>query len=248
MTVQAAPEGLQLELDEGVVVATLDRGEENLVSMEICRALVELLHDPPPGARVLRLRAAPPVFCLGRDRGATDEEGLYQEAETLVALNRALGEGRLITVAEVAGDAAGYGVGLAALCDMSFAAPSARFWFPEVEAGLAPTVVLAWLPRLAQRSHAFRLTATGRRIDGRTAASLGIVTEAAAEDAQLPALVDSEIAALLDRSERAQREIRSFLHAASSAEAEEVDRIAIERLVANSIWLRTGAGDGLAGQ
>ncbi len=241
-------EGLQLDVEGPVVVATIDRGEENLVSMEICTVLADLLFDPPPGARVLHLRAAPPVFCLGRERGAGDEVGMKEEAETLVALNRALREGGLVTVAEVAGDAAGYGVGLAALCDLSFAAPSARFWFPEVEAGLAPTVVLAWLPSLVQRSHAFRLTASGRRIDGREAAGLGLVTAAAAHDDELPALVQSEIAALLRHPARAQSEIRAFLRDSASADADTVDRLAVDRLVANSIFLRQGASAELVEQ
>ena len=112
-------EGLRLEIDGPVVVATIDRGDENLVSMQMCGTLTDLLSDPPAGTRVLHVRAAPPVFCLGRDRCAGNEGGLRVEAETLVALNRALRDGRLLTVAEVGGDAAGYGVGLAALCDGS---------------------------------------------------------------------------------------------------------------------------------
>jgi methylglutaconyl-CoA hydratase len=96
-----AAEGLQLDIDGSVVVATIDRGEENLISMDICRLLTHLLFDPPDGARILRLRATPPVFCLGRERGASDEDGLRSEAETLVSLNRALRDGRLTTVAEV---------------------------------------------------------------------------------------------------------------------------------------------------
>lgn len=246
MTEQRAVDGLHLEVDGGVVVATIDRGEANLVSMEMCGALTDLLFDPPAGTRVLHLRAAPPVFCLGRDRGATDEDGLRVEAETLVALNRALREGRLLTVAEVGGDAAGYGVGLAALCDLSFTAPSARFWFPEVDAGLAPTVVLAWLPSLVSRTHAFRLTATGARVDGREAARLGLVTAVAERDEDLSALVTAEIGRLLSRSEYAQSEIRSFLRDSAGADAETVDRLAVDRLVANSLFLRRVAGGELA--
>ena len=229
-------EGLCLEIDGPVVVATIDRGDENLVSMQMCGALTDLLSDPPAGTRVLHLRAAPPVFCLGRDRCAGNEGGLRVEAETLVVLNRALRDGRLLTVAEVGGDAAGYGVGLAALCDLSFAAPTARFWFPEVEADLAPTVVLAWLPAVMPRSHAFRLTATGARIDGREAARLGLVTAASSSDDELAGLVASEIEALLRCPERAQGEIRSFLSA--SADPSSLDRLAVDCLVANSLRLR----------
>ena len=36
-----------------------------------------------------------------------------------------------------------------------------RFYFPEVGIGLAPALVLAWLPRLIGERQAFWLTATG---------------------------------------------------------------------------------------
>ncbi len=246
MSEQTAVEGLSLEVDGPVVVATIERGDANLVSMEMCHALTDLLFDPPAGTRLLHLRAAPPVFCLGRDRGALDEDGLRVEAETLVALNRALREARLLTVAEVAGDAAGYGVGLAALCDLSFAAPSARFWFPEVESGLAPTVVLTWLPTLVSRTQAFRLTATGTRIDGREAARLGLVTGVADSDEDLPGLVTAETGALLRQSEHAQSEIRSFLRESEGADGATVDRLAVDRLVTNSLVLRRVSGGDMA--
>lgn len=235
-------EGLQLALDGPVVVATLNRGESNLVSMDMCRALTGLLLDPPPGARVLHLRAAPPVFCLGRDRGGRDADALRLEAETLVELNGALRRGRLVTIAEVGGDAAGYGAGLAALCDMAFAAPSARFWFPEIEAGLAPTVVLSWLPTLVSHSQAFWLTATGARVDGRRAAELGLVTAVAPLDAELPGIVSAEIEVVLRRSERVQAEIRSFLSdAATMGDVASVEQMAVDRLVKGSLRLQGAA-------
>lgn len=241
-------EGLRVELDGPVVVATIERGEANLFSMEMCEALTDLLRGPPAGSRILRLRGAPGVFCLGRDRSAAGEDDLRVEAETLVALNRALREGRLLSVAEVAGDAAGYGVGLAALCDLSFAGPSSRFWFPEVEAGLAPTVVLAWLPSLVSRAQALRLTATGARIDGREAVRLGLITAVADRDEDLADLVGAEVDSLLRQPERPQSEIRAFLRDAAGADPAAVDRLAVERLVANSLLLRRGSGDEMAGR
>jgi methylglutaconyl-CoA hydratase len=230
--------GLRLAQEGPVVTVTIDRGDGNRMSMAMCRALTELLTEPPAGARLVRLRAEGPAFCLGRDRGGGGEEVLRREAGTLVRLNGALGGGELITVAEVAGDAAGYGVGLAALCDLSFAAPSARFWFPEVEAGLAPTIVLSWLPSLVGRSQAFRLTATATRITGREAASLGLVTGVAASDDDLPGLVEREVAMLLRCPPDAQRGVRAFLRDSVRAGPAEVEKLSVDRLVHNSLRLR----------
>src|SRR3712207_6933355 len=49
-----------------------------------------------------------------------------------------------------------------AACDVSVAVASARIFFPEVSIGLAPALVLAWLPRVIGAREAFWLTATGR--------------------------------------------------------------------------------------
>lgn len=230
-------DGLDLSLKGQVLQVTVQRGEANLMSMEMCRALTDLLLAPPAGARVLHLRARGPAFCLGRDRGHAGEDGLREEAETLVRLNRALSAGKLVTVAEVAADAAGYGVGLAALSDLSFVSPVARFWFPEVEAGLAPTVVLAWLPALVGRSRAFRLVASGVKIDGREAARIGLFTAAANSAEHLPALVAEEVEMLLRHPPQPQREIRSFLHETLGTGSVDIDRLSVERLVTNSLRL-----------
>lgn len=235
---------LSLERDGRVLRATIERGDDNLMSMAMCRALTEVLHDPPPDCHVLHLRAAGPVFCLGRDRGGRDVDVVRDQAVTLVTLNRALSEGRLVTVAEVAGDAAGFGVSLAALCDVSVAAPSARFWFPEIEAGLAPTVVLAWLPGLVGRTKAFQLTATGAKVDGAEAARLGLVSKVAEGAGTLAPETEAEIDALLAHPRRAHLEIRAFLAETAGADQPTVDRLAIDRLVLASLRLAAGGGGG----
>jgi|GEM_PF-3009413 methylglutaconyl-CoA hydratase len=234
-------DGLDLRLKGPVLQVTMQRGEANLMSMEMCRVLTDLLFQPPAGARVMHLRASGPAFCLGRDRGQSGEDGLREEAETLVRLNRALSAGKLVTVAEVAGDAAGYGVGLAALSDLSFVSPSARIWFPEVEAGLAPTVVLSWLPALVGRSRAFRLVASGVRIDGCEAARIGLFTAVAESAEQLPELVASEVDMLLHHSPQPQWEIRAFLDETLGARSLNIDQLSVERLVTSSLRLSRAA-------
>lgn len=232
-------DGLELTLDHGgrVLRATIDRGDDNLMSMAMCETLTSLLRRPPEGCEILHLRASGPSFCLGRDRGGTDIDVLRHQAATLVGLNRALADGQLVTVAEVAGDAAGFGVSLAALSDVSVAAPEARFWFPEIEAGLAPAVVLAWLPGLVGRQQAFRLTATGEKVDGAEAAMLGLVTRVAGSVVSLAEEVASEVEALLAHPHRAHLEIRAFLAETAALDQASVDRLAIERLVLGSLRL-----------
>ena len=123
----------------------LDRPPGNLFTLDACRALTLLLLAPPEGAHVLRLRTAGDAFCLGRDRGAATPAQVRTET-VLVDLMRALRRTRLVTVVEVQGDAAGFGAGSGGLRRGRRA--TARFSFPEVGIGLAPALVLAWLPRV----------------------------------------------------------------------------------------------------
>lgn len=230
--------GVTIEQRGAVIEVVLDNGDGNLLTIETCESLTGLLTQPPADAHVVHLRAEGPNFCLGRERGADDVDGLRREADALVALNRALGEGQLVTVAEVQGDAAGFGAGLAALCDISLAAPSAQIWFPEVNIDLAPAVVLAWLPRRVGRSQAFLMAATGRPVDARTAAAMGLVTEVADSDDALPKLAAQTVAALTERNPRVHREIKSFLTATADMTEAQAYRLAVERLMIGSMRRR----------
>ncbi len=230
-----AADGLEVTVADGVVSAVVDRGEDNLLSLDICRALTRLLREPPAGAHVLRLSARGPAFCRGRERAGTTPDELREEVATLIALNRALGESPLVSVAAVSGDAAGFGAGLAALCDVAIAAPAAQLSFPEVTIDLAPAVVLAWLPRIVGRRQAFLLTATGAVVSASRAVELGLLTAVAPSAEVLPVVVDEHVAALRARSPRVHREIRSFLAATQGASEDLAYALAAERLVLASL-------------
>ncbi|MPZ62316.1 MAG: enoyl-CoA hydratase/isomerase family protein [Propionibacteriales bacterium] len=227
--------GLQISTRDGIGRAVLENGASNTVDGEICAALSGYLHDPPDDAHVLVISARGPAFCLGRERQGHTLDELRAEVSALVELNLALTTARLITVAQVHGDAAGFGVGLAALCDVTIAAPSARFWFPEVELGLAPAVVLAWLPRLVGHKRALHLAATGKTLTAAEAAEIGLVTRVASAGDALEATVEEEVAALAKHSSRVHAEIKQFLNAtADQSEANAYD-LAIEKLIIGSL-------------
>ncbi len=231
-------DGLMVTSSDGVVDVVIDRGDGNLLTMDMCRVLTERLLSPDPDDHVLRIRASGPAFCLGRERWAETPADLRVEARTLVALNQALSASRLVTVAQVPGEAAGFGVGLAALCDIALAGPSAGFRFPEVDIDLAPVVVLSWLPRLVGRREAFRLAASGRRIEAGRAAQLGLVDAVTDSDEELERAVDDEIATLRKHSPRVHAEIKDFLRTSRDLTEEQAYELALDRLVLGSLARR----------
>jgi enoyl-CoA hydratase/carnithine racemase len=222
---------------DGVVVAELDRGPENLWTLADLRELTALLTDPPEGAHVLRVRSVGEAFCLGRERGGTSTAPgtVRGEAETLVAVTRAFRSTRLVTVAEVQGDAAGFGAGVVAACDVAVAVADARFYFPEVSIGLAPALVLAWLPRLIGERQAFWLTATGEKIPAARAVELGLLNAVVGSAEELAKDVDERVALLRAGSPRVHAEIKDMQRAFAAVGDDSALDMSIDRLVVGSL-------------
>jgi enoyl-CoA hydratase/carnithine racemase len=224
-------------VSDGVVVAELDRGPENLWTLDDLRELTALLADPPEGAHVLRVRSVGEAFCLGRERGGTSSApGVVRgEAQTLVDVTRAFRRTRLVTVAEVQGDAAGFGAGVVAACDVAVAVTDARFYFPEVGIGLAPALVLAWLPRVIGERQAFWLTATGERVPAARALELGLLTGVVASAEELAKDVDERVALLRSGSPRVHADIKDMLRAFAAVGEDPALDMSIDRLVVGSL-------------
>jgi methylglutaconyl-CoA hydratase len=224
-------EGCSLSFDDGVVEAVIDRGEENLFTTEMCAVLAECLEAPPKGSHLFHLRAAGPAFCLGRERSAGDLATLQSETAALVRLNMAIEKSSLVTIAEVGGNAAGYGVGLVALCDISIAAPSVQLWFPEVHLGLTPSIVLAWLAGKVGKRQALLLTATGTKLGAERAAQIGLITEIASSDQTLSEHVGKCLSTLRGLSPRVHVEIKRFLSVTAGMTSAEAYELALPKLV-----------------
>lgn len=227
---------LVVELHGNVIHVEISRPPANRISRDMCNEVTELLTTPPPGSRVLVLSAAGPNFCLGRDRDAVSPADAHDMARRLAELNEAIVRSRLAVVAQVAGDAAGFGVGLAALADVTIAATTAKFWFPEAEAGLAPALVLTWLPAALGRRHAFWLTATGQPLTAEAAQQAGLINQAVAP-AQLAAAVTEAVEILLRQPSQVCPEIKRDLLAFAAAGLGDAADRAVDRLTLRALSL-----------
>ncbi len=170
----------------GVAELTLDRPPVNAIDdamiVALHGALDELSADPD--FQVLHIRSNAKVFAAGADLalirswkdapspggalGAYIErlQGLYYRLESLSQ----------VTLCEIAGAAMGGGYELALSCDLRIAAEEAKIGLPEVGLGLIPGAGgTQRLTRLCGRGVAARVILTAEPIDGKTAASLGMV-------------------------------------------------------------------------
>src|ERR1700674_2980079 len=142
-----APIGMVIERAGDVLSFTLDNPQRaNEVSGPMFDAMLAVLRTEAsqPAARVLRIRSRGKVFCTGRERAGRDVEAIRHEAVRLIELKRSLRASPLISVAEVQGDAFGFGFGLAIVCDFSLVSEHPALGFPEMRSGLAPSAVMAY--------------------------------------------------------------------------------------------------------
>ncbi|PLC54071.1 enoyl-CoA hydratase [Pollutimonas nitritireducens] len=79
------------------------------------------------------------------------------------------------TIAAIGGTARGGGMTIAISCDMIVASSTATFGYPEIDAGVLPSIHFTHLPRIIGRHRAFELLFTGRSFDAQEAVSLGLV-------------------------------------------------------------------------
>jgi len=104
-------------------------------------------------------------------REALDIHG-FNKWEKLVARLERLSQA---TIALADGDCVGGGFQLMLACDLRWAVPGARFWFPEVHLGFLPGMATWRLARYVGLGHARRMVLTCEKIDGAAAVRYGLL-------------------------------------------------------------------------
>jgi methylglutaconyl-CoA hydratase len=222
--------GLTIELDGAVARVRIDAGPGNLFTPEMTLSLAALLRTPPDGVHVVHLTASGPEFCVGRAPFRTGAGPLREDVDALVELVEAMRRASVVTVAEVQGDAAGFGVGLVALSDVAVAAPDVGLSFPEVDAGFAPALVLAWLGEVVGDRQAFWLAATGLRVAAEEACRLGLLTHVVNEAPALSETTSSIVELLCSKPPHVHAQIKELVRLYASVPDERRGGIAADRL------------------
>jgi enoyl-CoA hydratase/carnithine racemase len=155
------------------------------------------------------------------DGGAPHERSFAMYAPFLSLLDVAVP-----VIGALNGHAVGGGFGLALVCDLRVGAEGAKYGANFVRLGLAPGMAISYLlPRLIGLARANELLLTGRLVDGREAAALGLLNRALPAAEVLPAALElaHQIASAAPLAVRAtKRAIRRGLelHVREAAEAE----------------------------
>ena len=189
-----------------------------------------------PSARILRIKAVGKVFCTGRERAGRDAVAIHLEVSRLMELKRLLRASPLITIAEIQGNAFGFGFGLGILCDFTLVSSAAGLAFPEMRKGLPPAAIMAYLGRYALPKKIFPMVLFGEAIDLATALDAGLISQICAPE-QLQGDADRLVGKLLELDEVGARQCKQFFQAAEENTIEQNFRCATEALTVSSLRL-----------
>ncbi|HKW34334.1 MAG TPA: enoyl-CoA hydratase/isomerase family protein [Candidatus Acidoferrum sp.] len=220
-----------------VLAFTLDNpGRGNEVTGAMLDAMLAELRAEAstPVARVLRIRARGKVFCSGRERTGRDAASLRKEAERLIEFQHTLRTSPVISIAEVQGDALGFGFGLAIACDFALVAENASLALPDMRSGLAPSDVAAYLGEYALPRVAFPLVLFGDPISPVRALQVGLISQICAPE-ELVGEANALVARILRLDSAAVRRCKEFFSAAQQDTFEQNCRRAVAVLTEDGL-------------
>jgi enoyl-CoA hydratase/carnithine racemase len=171
------------------------------------------------------------AFCVGGD--LKEREGMTDEAWRAQHLIFEQGAARVLrcpvpVIAAVEGFAMGGGCELAVLSDLIVASESAVFAVPEVTRGIFPGIGgTQLLPRIIGAPRAKEMIFTGRRVDAREAAAIGLVNHLVPRG-QARARALEIAAAIADNGPVAVRQAKKAINWGSETDLETGMALAIE--------------------
>ena len=226
---------LEIEAKQGVVTLYLHRPDtRNALDAAMVEELTAVARSLASrrDVRCVVLRGRGGFFSAGSDvRGLSNAEGLGEpsatdDAEEAVA-QRHRHFGTLLDlldrlpqalVAVVEGAALGSGFGLLTVADVVLARADARLGMPEARLGLVPAQIAPFVVRRIGLAASRRLLVTGRAIDGRQGAAIGLVDHCCEAAADLEAALATTLRDVLRCGPRAVADGKALLHAASEAQ------------------------------
>ncbi|WP_263357174.1 enoyl-CoA hydratase/isomerase family protein [Acidicapsa ligni] len=217
-----------VESQKGVQTITLNRPEKrNALSPELIDELTQVFDDAANcdcGAVILT--GAGSAFCAGLDMehletmNARTVDEHRRDSENMARVLRTLYEFPKPIIAAVNGPAIAGGMGLATLCDFTYATPDARFGYTEVRVGFVPAIVASFLTRQIGEKRTRELLLSGRIIKADEACRLGLVTRIVQPEELMPEAC-SLAQSLLQNSPEAMRAVKELLTSHSSNQIDE---------------------------
>lgn len=181
-------EHLKFSIEDGIATILLDRQERmNAFTFEMIAAWTEALQQCriDPAIKVVVVTGSGSAFCSGGDviemADRLNQEPAQRKAELFEKIQRiplTLEDLDKPVIAAMNGVATGAGLDLALMCDLRYAAKSARFAETYTKVGLVPGAGGAhFLPRIVGTAKALELFFTADFVDADEALRIGLVNK-----------------------------------------------------------------------
>lgn len=173
---------LSLGIDPPVARIELRHPPLNVIDVpmmeELARSLAEV--ESHQDVSVIVLSGEGKAFSAGVDVAAHTPDKVEEMLAKFHGVIRAMIATKKVTIAAVHGHCLGGGAELAMVCDIAYTTDSAQWGFPEIKLGCYPPVACTALAALVGQKRAADLILTGRTINGREAAEIGLANRAVA--------------------------------------------------------------------
>jgi methylglutaconyl-CoA hydratase len=190
----------------GVARLTLNRAEaKNAMSQGLMRELhaaaQQLVDDAT--VRVIVLTGAGEIFSAGGDlkgmhlQANNTREGRMSDAVEFAQILGDLNRLPKPLIGRINGSAFGGGLGLISICDLAIGLASATFRLTEVTLGLIPATISPFVVAKIGVPNSRRVMLNAYKMDGHSAARLGLLDEVVSSIEELDAAVEREAAAVL---------------------------------------------------
>ena len=187
---------VQFAAAQGVARLTLNRPPANVMSVEMMEEIVSALEalEYQRDVKLLVINASGKYFSAGFELSDHLGDRAYVMLEDFHRLFDLLRRVDKPTLAVVNGPALGAGCMLAAGCDMTLSAASAKFALPEIKGGVFNTVAAAVLPRIVGRKKAFEMILGGLSLTAEAAERAGLISRVVPDEK-----LEAEVAAVVQR-------------------------------------------------
>jgi cyclohexa-1,5-dienecarbonyl-CoA hydratase len=189
-TGQLTPSRIRVEFRPPAVRICLQHPPLNVIDVRMMEELATTLAEIEGRGdlSIVVLTGAERAFSVGVNVADHTPDKVASMLANFHNVVRALVGTRKVTIAAVKGHCLGGGVELAMVCDIVYTTDAAAWGFPEIKLGCYPPVAATALAALVGQKQAADLILTGRIINGREAANIGLANRAL-PDTELEAAV-----------------------------------------------------------
>jgi len=186
--------------------------------------------------RIVVLTGNGKSFCAGADLHWMKSMVAYSKQENindsrlLLDLYETIYQCPKPVIGKINGHAFGGGIGLVAVCDLTFAVPSCKFAFSETKLGIIPSVISTYiLRRIPAISLVRRLFLTGERFESAYAETIGLIDYIVEPD-EMDERILKYCKILRSSGPQSIKEIKQLLHTYETHSLEEYTKHTVEKI------------------